>query len=438
VTRALLLASLLPLVAGTALAEDGVPDGAEEPALASPRLELQSRLRVELSYPMAGAVVPDPQGCGAYVAGRAGVRGFDVLLVIDTSASAADPSGADIDADGQVGRAWLDAQGRYRTTDPGDSVLAAEVAAARQVLQELGAEDTRVGVVAFAGSDPRPLAWLFRRKPPARTLQALTADTGAVERALASILETDPEGGTDMAAAIDELARAFGGPGSDAPDLRRVSLFFTDGHPTLPYGPEEEASNVQAVLEAADRARRAGVEVHAFGIGSDALERPLALVEIAGRTAGSFTPVRHPADLVETVRHSGIGDLRSVTLRNLTLQRDADLLSVGADGAFDGFVPVTPGDNWIEIQAVSTRGAERSEMLALHVDPEAPARSVPPQLVARHTALLEECLGLVKRRNVEEVRRRLVVEIEEERARARARAEEQRKRLRLEIERAGP
>lgn len=412
---------------------------AQETPLARHQLQLESRLAVEIHYPKPGVRLPAARGCGVYVAGRAGVRNFDVALVIDTSASTADPSGADIDGDGVIGRAWLDDTGHHHNSDADDSILAAEVAAARQLLLELDSASTRAGVVSFAGSEPGPLAWLVGREAAAHTLHALSDDYAAVDAALAGLLARGPEGSTDMAAAIHEAVAGFAAPDATR---RRLVMFFTDGYPTLPYGPRQEAKNVLAVLEAANRARAAGVEIHTFAIGRDAVEWPLALIETSERTGGVFTPVRHPADLVDLVQHAGVGDLRSVTLRNVSTGEVAWPFSMSPDGAFQGFVPLKPGRNELEVNAVATRGAEVRRVVPLVLDANAAPVPVPAELLPRQTRLLEECLRHATRSRraaeataAEQARRQLELEMESERRAARERAEAQRKRLELDVER---
>lgn len=415
------------------------PARAEEAPLARQHLQLESRLGVAIHYPRADMRLPPAPGCGVYVSGRAGVRLFDVVLVIDTSASTADPSGADIDGDGVVGRAWLDEIGEHHNSDGGDSIMAAEVAAARQLVRELDAETTHVGVVTFAGEERGPLAWLTRPGPSARTRHALSRNYTAVDQTLAALLSHQPAGSTDIAAAIDQAVANFGPPD---PKKRRLVMFFTDGFPTLPHGPRQEANNVIAVLDAARRARGAEVEVHTFAIGREAVEWPLALIETAGRTGGVFTPVRHPADLVDMVTHAGVGDLQRVTLRNATTGVKAWPFAISPDGAFHGFVPLAQGKNELEVSATSTIGVEARRAIAVMLDPNSESEQVPASLVRRQTRLLEECLRFTKRKRraaeatrTEQVRRRLEVEIERGRREARERAEQQRKRLDLDVDR---
>ena len=67
------------------------------------------KLTLEIAAPAQNAVIGDPGGT-AFVAGRAlalygEYQEFDIVFVIDTSDSTAAPSGADVDGDGQIGRA---------------------------------------------------------------------------------------------------------------------------------------------------------------------------------------------------------------------------------------------------------------------------------------------------------------------------------------------
>ena len=107
-------------------------------------------MELDIEYPPEGAVVGS-SACGVFVAGRAlAMRGmlqkFDVAIVIDTSASTSGPAEADINGNGTIGKVYGGAFGSVfgaGLTDPGDSILAAEVAAARQLLRGLDTRSTR-------------------------------------------------------------------------------------------------------------------------------------------------------------------------------------------------------------------------------------------------------------------------------------------------------
>jgi hypothetical protein len=436
--------------------------GRGEPArppgpLIPPQDGASTRVHVQVDVPSDGTVVGEAP-CGLYVAGRAlalhgELRHFDVMIVIDTSRSTIDPTGADINGNGVVGKPYLGRIGSIfdvGSTDPGDSILAAEVAAARQLLRGLDPRTTRVGLVTFAGEPPDASGGIFggRVPQPAITLEPLTEDYSRIERALDHVLAREPEGATHMAAGVDqatiELLGLRGSQSRPNPKSAKLVLFFTDGQPTLPYGAGFEADNVRAVLRAASRAARAEIRIHSFAIGPDALDGPIATVEMASRTDGYFTPVRHPGDLVEVVEEVSFANLSEIQLRNATRREEAAFFRSLADGSWSGLLKLDPGKNVIEVSASATDGTKATRALEVLMEPGAPAPAVPQELAAQRNWLLEECLREVKRvrmtaeqQRAEQVRKELLVDIERERAKARQRADEQRKRLELEVEDEG-
>jgi len=414
-----------------------------------------TRVQLEVSLPPdAGRIPPNP--CGIFVSGRAvastgGLRGFDVVIVIDTSLSTIEPTGADINGNGRIGSPYLGRVGSLfdqSGDDPGDSILAAEVAAARRLLAELDPRNTRVALVTFAGEmNPTRSKLFFWRPPPAPavTREPLTRDFARVERALDEVLATLPKGVTHMAAGVDQASRELlglhGARSQADPGSEKVVMFLTDGQPTLPYGPGRDADNVRAVLAAGARARKGGIRIHTIAIGPEALAGPVATVELAARTQGYFIPVRQPGDLVDVVEAVHFPDLRDVVVRSLTTGELAHPFRTGADGSFSGLVPAGPGANQIEIVARADDGTAARRELEVHLDPEAPPLAIPEEWRGPRNDLLGECLAEMRdsvrraqHEQAERVRRQLRVEIEREREKARARAAEQRKQLQLEIE----
>ncbi|MBW2399717.1 MAG: VWA domain-containing protein, partial [Deltaproteobacteria bacterium] len=278
-----------------------------------PVVRPDDRVELEVEYPPDGAVV-NGSACGVFVAGHAlSLSGesarLDVVIVLDTSLSTIDTSGADINGNGIVGRPLVGQVGPIfdeQSSDPGDSVLAAEIAAARLLLRGLDPRRTRLAVVTFSGeaSDARAGGSAGDPPEPASTIQPLTFDHALIDLALSGVLGQEPSGSTHMAAGVDQATRELVAPAetSTNPGSQKVVVFFTDGQPTLPYGPAFERENVLAVLDAAERAAQADVRIHSFAIGSDALEGPVAVVEMAARTGGSFTPVPRAGALVELMR----------------------------------------------------------------------------------------------------------------------------------------
>lgn len=417
--------------------------------------EAPTRIRLDVDYPDPGARV-GPTLCGLFVAGHAlahagALPRFDVAFVIDTSASTQEASGADVDGDGRVAKARRAAIGSLfggAITDAGDSILAAEIAAARQLLRGFDPRSTRVAVISFAGDPPQATASLLRgrSRPAAVVRQPLTTDYTRVEDSLRAILDEAPAGATDMAAGLDLATTELGGgPGAlsqPEPDRERIVLFFTDGTPTLPH-PGFEADNVRAVLRAAERSRRADVRIHSFAIGPEALDGPIAALEMAQRTGGFFTPVRHPGDLQKAVEQVSFTRVRAIDLRNATTGDRARALRVTADGGWAGLVPAIPGLNRLDVVARSDDGTRVRRQLAVFVEASQAETPLPPHLAPRRNRLLEDCLRDAKRsrknlvlQHAEAIRRELQVEIQRERKQASQRAAEQHRDLHLEVEEA--
>jgi hypothetical protein len=344
-------------------------------------------LRVAIESPEPEAIFTD--AAGAFVAGRAltgrpAAGRFDVYLVLDTSISAVAPSGADVDGDGTLGTAT--ATQERASSDPGDSILAAECAAAARLVEGLDPKRTRVGILSFAGDPVAPRDVREAVKPrvvrAAQIHEPLTSDFRRVRTALAELAATDPRGMTHMAAGIDfatvELLGLSGAIGRADPDSTKMVLFFTDGQPTLPYA-NDNRLNVGAVLSAADRANRAGIRIHSFAIGPEAVEGPIAAAEMAAITHGLFTPVPDPARLTEFVDAVLFTAVAEVRVRNATSGADAYEVRLHADGSWEALVPLAVGKNELEVRARSTAGAETAERILVHYAPGSARAALPAE-----------------------------------------------------------
>ncbi len=428
----------------------------EEPLLGRQEVQKAGELWIEIEHPSDGATLGD--ALGAFVAGRAlaplgEYRRLDVMLVLDTSDSTRGPSGADINGNGVVGTHRAGGVGAFLglgSTDAGDSILAAEVAAGRRLIERLDPRSTRVGVATFAGEPDSPGISLSRDKAPAVTEVPLTSEYSEVQQGLDRILDRGPYGMTHIAAGVDQATielRGLRGAFSKAdPDSEKVVLFLTDGQPTLPYGIEYAQANTQAVLRAAERAYRAGVRVFSFGIGEEALDGPLAIVRLADITGGTFTPVRNPSDIGEIIAQVDFANLEGVTVRNLTNGSDASQSATNSDGSWSALVELAPGKNVIEATARSTDGQTESARVEVVYAPGSPDPPIRDALITARNRLLEQRLVDLQRARLdlereqtEETRKALALEIEAERRRAREQAENQRKTLDLEVDdRGGP
>ncbi|MDH3686255.1 MAG: hypothetical protein OEP95_08510 [Myxococcales bacterium] len=436
----------------TVLQSSGAFDasGRENLHLLGPSTKSSPKLQLEIEYPEEEAIFGGSAGgflTGRAIASEAELQRFDIVLVLDTSGSTVASSGSDINGNGVIGTDRF--AGLFGQTDPGDSILAAEIAAARRLLESLDPRVARVALVTFAGAPPQggrgiTIGGGGGRGAPAVTEEPLTSQHERIHHALDRVLSRGPWGQTHMAAGVDqamiELKGLPGGLSKVDARSEKVVFFLTDGIPTLPYDGNAIRANVEATLRAANRSARVGVTVHTFAIGPEALAGPIAPVEIAARTGGEFTPVRHPADIVPAIELVNLANIEEITVRNLTNDRDADELIVSADGSWSALVPLEPGKNNIEVTVTASDGQVLRRELQLQHAPGADMPALPPQHVARRNRLLQERLLDLKRqgkevelRAADEMRRELALQIERDRDAAQARADAQRKELQLEI-----
>jgi hypothetical protein len=243
-----------------------------------------------------------------------------------------------------------------------------------------------------------------------------------------------------MAAGVDqatiELLGLRGAYSKTDPKSDKLVVFLTDGQPVMP-----RSGPTQAVLRAAQRAKKAGVRFYTFGIGEEALAGPLAITQLADMTGGTFTPVREAGRLPQLIAEVDFAEIETLTVRNVTLGSPAHAVEMGADGTFGALIPLKAGKNDLEVVAVSSDGRTAKDSVSVSYAPEAQSPAVPPALVAMRNRLLELRLAQIKQvridteeQQVERTKQELRVEIEKERAAAAERAERQRKDLELEID----
>jgi len=379
-----------------------------------------SRPFVAVEHPPRGAMHGDAP---AYLAGQArapvGAPHHDVVLVLDVSASTRREA-----SDPDAGTAW----GVSGPPAPPGSILAAEVEAARALLAQVDFRATRVGLIAFSGH-PEAARSLHRRMPgwegPATTVRPLGREPAALRDAFDEILQRGPFGLTHMAAGLRRaVAELVGGPGARSradPTSAKVLVFLTDGRPTLPFGTRRE--NERAVLEEVDRAAAYGIRIFAYGIGREALQGPLPLVEMARRTGGAFVPVLEPAALPRILPRLRFGVLESLRVHNRTTGEPALASLLRPDGTFDALVRLAPGRNEVEVVVEASDGGTGRAIVPLVRRAEAPDPPAPPRLTRRRGEIEEE---LALRRT------ELWAEILRERERAQRRAAERRRELELE------
>lgn len=364
------------------------------------------RPRVRLARPAEGQVIRAPVAL-AEVAGAAltpDASRNDLVLALDFSSSAFEPTGRDVDGDGVVGERlpWQPAVGTSGlrasplgwTSDPDDSVAGVELAATRTLLPRLDPATTRVALLAF-GSNVRRLLPLTS---PDAALAALEG------------LELGAEiGGTNVAGTLARARRLL--RASAAGETRRSILLVTDGFPTLPP-PQERAE--REIEEEATRLAAAGVRVHVLAIASQVDPRPV-LEELARLTGGSFERIGDPTELPVRLANTSLSAIESVEVRNATTGAAGLAVRILPDGRFDAIVRLAPGENVIEVRARSAAGA--SELARRTLRWEAPAGGAAPpspeaaellETLRRRTAELELLAELRERRRQQ--RRELHIE----------------------------
>ena len=361
-------------------------------------------------------------------------RPQDVVMLIDSSGSTSDPSGADVDADGKTGRGFL---GLVTNTDGGDSVLAAEIASARKLLQSFDPSVTAVSVVTFDGG--RTTGFGFGRQliPDAVVEQPLTTNYGLVQSALSRILERGPDGGTNMAEgvrmAVNELT-GFQSASVPRPGAERSIFLFTDGFPTLPFLGwfAAERKNVELTVYYAETAGRLGIKVHAFPVGKSALSRPLATVDAARVSGGMFVPVPDPAKLPAVVEAVAALRVQRVTVTNTTTRERARVVQLNPDGTFDSLVPLRPGANRLEVMAIATDGGTALQNVTVNYQKPSQKRL---DVTVEEAQQLEKLLEIQIQEDESGLPDRdLFLEIEVERRKAFEQAERQRQELGMDRE----
>ena len=290
----------------------------------------------------------------------------DIFLVIDVSGSTAMYGGADLgDADqppesSGIGMPQITiggmGLGRPPLRNPRNSILAAEVAAARRLLLQLNGETTRVGVLTFSEG--------------AKLLQPLTHDFEQVRRVLSDVLRAGPYGGTNMVEGIRLGITELMGLGSSERrlDAIKVQFLLTDGFPSLPIGGGKKATpeDTNLAINAARLAGKAGIKVHVFALGDEALSYPRAAVGIAKESGGTYTPVTRPVDVLAVLENISVVGVDYVQIVNQTSGQKASQLRLAADGFFSSAVPVVEGRNQIEVIARASDGSNGRDSITIY------------------------------------------------------------------------
>jgi len=215
------------------------------------------------------------------------VAPIDVAIAIDVSASTAAPSGFDVNANGQPGE-----QPRNKifptASDPGDSILAAQVAAARHLVAHYAGGNSRFSLIAYSGRNPHDPS---RRASDSFVESQLSTDPLALDAALDRVQAHGSRGAklfsAGMTAAIETLTAA-------APaNSRKVVLFISESAYPIVLSSKDDPQRADPRMQtAAQSAIDAKIVFHTFGVGEAAsTQEPHTLSWIAGATGGKYHPV---------------------------------------------------------------------------------------------------------------------------------------------------
>jgi Mg-chelatase subunit ChlD len=295
----------------------------------------------------------------------------DIIFVIDISGSTSQYAGVDLGDGSQAPDNSPSGFGRPQFSIGGfslgpppmrnlrNSILAAEVAAGRRLLLQLNSETTRVGVITFSEG--------------AKLVQPLTHDFEQVRRVLDEIMKNGPFGGTNMVEGIRTAISELMGFGisEKRTDAIKVEFLLTDGFPTMPIGAGKRvtAEDTNLAINAARLAGKAGIKVHVFALGEEALSYPRAAVGIAKESGGTYIPVSRPADVLSIVESISVVGVDYVQIVNKTMGQKATALRLAADGFFSSAVPVVEGRNQIEVFARASDGATGRDSITIDYQP---------------------------------------------------------------------
>ena len=332
---------------------------------------LSAEAKVQIHSPKDGATITQEQNL-VFVSGKVATTAarsanVDIMLLLDASGSTANYAGVDLTGMEQLpgtGSGFTTPQifiGGMSVGGPAmrnlrNSILAAEVIAARRLLTQLNSQTTRVGVVSFGES--------------AKLVQPLTHEFDRVRVALDEVYKAGPYGGTNMVEGIRTGITELMGMGSSEKktDAVKVEFLLTDGFPTMPIGGGKSATpqDTDLAINAARLAGRAGIKVHVFALGDEALSYPRAAVGIAKQSGGIYTPVSRPVDILSVVENISAVGVDYVQIVNQSSGQKANQLRVAADGFFSAAVPVIEGRNQIDVFARASDGSNGKDSVTVN------------------------------------------------------------------------
>ena len=136
---------------------------------------------------------------------------------------------------------------------------------------------------------------------------------------------------------------------------------------------------------------------------------------MAARTNGRFVALASPGDIVSILDATSFSFVDRVKIVNRTTDEETDYVTTGIDGSFYGEIPLTEGENEIDLVAILYGGKEHTEKLRVNFDPVPRQQRMAEEL----DAIREENAALIEEIK-EKLRQQLRGEIEAARQAARA------------------
>ena len=326
----LLLAGLLaaPVLADEPCADDFVEEGTGHP----------TRLELLVSTPAGDDAVDralfEPECHAAYrLSGIASTIGIpprlDFYLVIDRSGSTGDHSGVDLDGDGLQ-----------------DSILEAEVEAARAFVDAVNLTNNRVSLISFHSTS--------------FVQTQLGSDRAALQAGLDAILTLGPAEDTNFGAAVREAVREH--DLRHDPTREQVVVFLSDGRATtqVPDPPavglepcstyEFGESGCNGILWAEHAAFTRGLRIETFAVGRFAARE--ILQEMAERADGRLTVIERAGDVASVLPQVNQVGVDRVVVKSLDTLEEV-VADLRPDGDWSAEIELLPGDNDLVITAVA-------------------------------------------------------------------------------------
>jgi hypothetical protein len=300
----------------------------------------------------------------------------DLVILLDVSAATDEPSGLDVDVDGEIGihpgrylRILQPSDYDLHCTDPDDTILAAEVAAANRLIWHAGGGAYGgISLLEFT-TDPFPHA--SRQAPTPR----VTLGAGALLYRLSELLDGAKPRPFSQLSALQAVLATQG----TRRNARRVVAFFAatpalaPGGTQAPHAHSHRAASRPEVLSAATALRSSGIELHVFGFGpSDAVPQP-ALREFARSAGGTYRQIRMPSEAAG-VFGGDLDDLiDGVEIENLDSGTEATDVALSGDGSFSGYVLLHEGANRIRVHLDTPMNVLGDREVVVHFERKEPS-----------------------------------------------------------------